>query len=153
MNYTYNLSEEYVNNLYHTIDIQQPRQLDIEEIAARIGLTVEYHPIGAMNAGDLIVLDSRVTPEEQWEDFGHELCHALWHSGGQISLPMPLRVYQEAKANNFAQYACIPSFMLRRMALPFRERDAVWLLQETFGVTAEFAQKRLRQYMQNLIYR
>ncbi|WP_262499732.1 ImmA/IrrE family metallo-endopeptidase [Planococcus sp. ANT_H30] len=97
-------------------------------------------------------MDERVTTTEQWQEFGHELCHAPWHSGNQITMPIPYQVYQENKSNNFAQYACIPSFMLHNMTLPNNEKEAIWLIMETFGVEHWFAEKRLRQYMQNLIY-
>ncbi|AQU79768.1 ImmA/IrrE family metallo-endopeptidase [Planococcus faecalis] len=152
MGYTYNASEDYLNNFYRSIGIHSPHQLDLEEIAYRNGLSVLYLPTESMNVKNAIVLDERVTTAEQWQDFGHELCHALWHSGNQITMPMPYQVYQENKSNNFAQYACIPSFMLHNMTLPNNEKEAVCLLMETFGVEHWFAEKRLRQYIQNLIY-
>lgn len=152
MSYTTNSTEDYINQLYRAIDIHHPHQLDIEEIASRNGLSVAYLATEAMNIKGTIVLDDRVAAAEQWQDFGHELCHALWHSGNQITMPMPYQVYQENKSNNFAQYACIPSFMLHGMKLPEHENEAIWLIMETFGVTRDFAEKRLRQYMQNLIF-
>lgn len=151
--YTCNSSEEYVNNMYREIGIHHPHQLALEEIAARNGISVFYLPTEPMNIETAIVLDSRNSEAVQWQDFGHELCHALWHAGRQIAVPMPLEVYQESKANNFAQYICIPTFMLRNMDLPAYERNAVWMIQETFGVEREFAEKRLRQYIKNLFER
>lgn len=150
MTYTTNWSEDYVNRMYQSIGIHQPHQLDLEEIAARNGLEVFYLPTEPMNIGKAIVLDDRATDKKSWQDFGHELCHALWHAGGQISVPMPFQVYQESKANNFAQYACIPAFMLTSMNLPAYEREAVWMIQEAFKVEQTFAEKRLQQYLQNL---
>ena len=152
MSYTYNWSEEYINNFYRAIDIYHPHQLDIEEIASRNGLSVAYLSTEPMNIKNVIVLDDRTAAAEQWQDFGHELCHALWHSGNQITMPMPYQVYQENKSNNFAQYACIPSFMLHGMKLPTHEKEAVWMIMETFGVERWFAEKRLQQYLRNLIY-
>lgn len=152
MSYTYNATEDYLNNFFQSIDIYSPQHLDLEEIAYRTGLSVLYMPTEAMNIKNTIILDERSTDAEQWQDFGHELCHALWHSGNQITMPMPYQVYQENKSNNFAQYACIPSFMLKQITLPDNENEAVWLIMETFGVTRPFAEKRLRQYIQNMIY-
>lgn len=151
--YTYNSSEEYVNNMYRAIGIFYPHQLDLEDIAARNGLTVFYLPTKPMIVDKAIVLDSRSPRREQWQDFGHELCHALWHAGRQIALPMPLQVYQESKANNFSQYACIPTFMLLNMNLPRYENQAVWMIQEAFGVEKDFAEKRLHQFLRNLYNR
>ncbi|KAA0956675.1 ImmA/IrrE family metallo-endopeptidase [Planococcus sp. ANT_H30] len=152
MSYTYNATEDYLNNFFQSIDIYSPQHLDLEEIAYRTGLSVLYMPTEAMNIKNTIILDERSTDAEQWQDFGHELCHALWHFGNQITMPMPYQVYQENKSNNFAQYACIPSFMLKQITLPDNENEAVWLIMETFGVTRPFAEKRLRQYIQNMIY-
>lgn len=153
MSYTYNWSEQYVNNMCQAIDIYQPHQLSIDALSSRNGISVFYRPCESMNLGAGIILDSRLSDAEQWEDFGHELCHALWHAGNQLTMPMPFQVYQENKSINFAQYLCIPTFMLERMDLPATESEAVWSIMETFKVTREFAAKRLHQYLQNLMYR
>lgn len=150
MNYTYNWSEDYVNHMYQAIGIYKPRQLNIETVSSRNGLAVIYGPRKSMIIDEVIFLDDRLSAAEQWEEFGHELCHALWHAGNQLTLPMPFRVYQEHKSINFAQYACVPSFMLRELELPKNEREAIWMIQEEFGVTREFAKKRLEQYIRNL---
>lgn len=148
--YTCNWSEEYVNNMYRAIGIHHPHQLDIEEIAARNKSSVIYLPNAPMRVENVIILDSRVSDAKRWQDFGHELCHVLWSLGNQITMPMPLEVYQENKSNNFAQYACIPTFMLQNLNMPAYEREAVWMIQEKFGVEREFAEKRLKQYIRNL---
>ncbi|PSL42170.1 uncharacterized protein DUF955 [Planomicrobium soli] len=153
MSYTYNWSEEYVNGMYRSLGIFHPHQLDMETIAARLGLSIICLPTEAMRLDKVIVLDSRDSNAKQWQDFGHELCHAIWHYGNQLTMPMPLQVYQENKSNNFAQYACIPTFMLQNLNLPAYERDAVWMIMEKFGVERDFAQKRLEQYIRNMYSR
>lgn len=150
MNYTTNWSEDYVNKMYQAIGVHRPHQLDIETISSKNGLSVIYLPRESINIDEVIFLDERLSNAEQWEEFGHELCHALWHAGNQLTLPMPFQVYQEHKSMNFAQYACVPTFMLRDMKLPALEREAVWMIQEEFGVTRAFAEKRLEQYLRNL---
>ena len=149
---TYNNLEEYIAQLLNRIDIYHPHQLSIESIYPRLGLTLSYIPYDAMFVNAHMFLDSRQSSEKQWQDFGHELCHALWHAGNQAIIPLSMQEYQEWKAENFAQHLCMPTFMLDRMTLPNNEKEAVWLLMETFGVERWFAEKRLRQYMQNLIY-
>ncbi|WP_377277366.1 ImmA/IrrE family metallo-endopeptidase [Planococcus dechangensis] len=146
----YNHSEDYVNHMYQSIIINHPHQLDPEDIAARNGLSLVYMRSSSMRIGDTIVINEDLSEEEQWQQFGHELCHALWHSGNQLHMPVPFRVYQEYKANNFAQYACIPSFMLHNMKLPKYEEIAVLMIQKEFGVSRDFAKKRLDQHLQNL---
>lgn len=153
MHYTYTHSEDYITQLLRRIDIHHPRQLNIETIAPRLGLEVHQFPHEPLYIAGNVFLDARSTQERQWQDFGHELCHALWHAGDQALIPLTMRELQEWKANSFAQQFCIPTFMLESIKLPDNDYKAVWLIQETFGVEYEFAEKRLQQYMQNLIYR
>lgn len=146
---TYNHLEEYVMQLLNRIDIYHPHQLNVENIYPRLRLSIHYIPHDAMFVAGNMFLDSRKSEAVQWQDFGHELCHALWHAGDQALIPLSMREYQEWKAENFAQNLCVPSFMLRNMELPAYERQAVWMIMEKFNVTREFAEKRLHQYIQN----
>lgn len=141
--------EDYVFNLYSNIGISHPRQLDPELVASRLGLTILYMPIDSVTGGDLIILDERLTDPQQWQDFGHELCHSLFHPSNQLKIPKPFKEYQEWKANSFAEHACIPTFMLDKMKLPNSEEKAIWMIQEKFRVEHDFAQKRLLQYLNN----
>ncbi|MBD7944753.1 ImmA/IrrE family metallo-endopeptidase [Psychrobacillus sp. Sa2BUA9] len=149
MRYTYNLMEEYVKKMYNTIGIYLPHQLDMESIAARLGTTLIYLPYGSMTVGNAILIDIRLSPTAQWQEFGHELCHVEWHDGNQRVLPSSFLEYQEWKASNFAYHACVPTFMLDRMNLPSSEVKAIFVVQETFNVDYEFAKKRLNQYLSN----
>ncbi|MFX3673324.1 MAG: ImmA/IrrE family metallo-endopeptidase [Paenisporosarcina sp.] len=141
------LLEDYIQKLYSKLNIYYPHQLNIETISTRLGLVVFYIPHKPMYIAGKVFLDNRCLQQEQWQSFGHELCHALWHIGNQSLIPKLYRDYQENTANNFAQHACIPSFMLYQMDLPRNEKKAIWLLQETFHVDYEFAKKRLGQYL------
>lgn len=150
MKYVYNNIEEYVKRVYRSIDIYVPRQLDMETIASRLGLNVEFFPCESVVIDQSIIIDSRLSPEQQWQDFGHELCHALLHVGNQVSVPIPFKLYQEWKATNFSYHVCVPTFMLLDMELPAEERLAVYEVRKTFKVEQEFAQKRLDQYLANV---
>lgn len=150
---TYNNLEEYVRQLLQHIDIYHPHQLNIETVYARLGIGIHYLEQDAMFVFGYIFLDSRKSEALQWQDFGHELCHALWHAGNQALIPLSMREYQEWKAENFAQHFCIPSFMLNDMKLPNYEREAIWMIMECFGVEREFAAKRLQQYLRNIQFR
>lgn len=147
---TYNNLEEYIQKLLHHIDIYHPHQMNIENLYSRLGIEVHYLEQDAMYVFGKVFLDSRTSDAIQWQDFAHELCHALWHAGNQALIPLSMREYQEWKAENFAQHLCIPSFMLDSIKLPNHRRETVWMLQEEFGVTQNFAEKRLEQYMRNL---
>ncbi|MDE0581512.1 ImmA/IrrE family metallo-endopeptidase [Planococcus sp. A6] len=149
----YNHLEEYINKLLNRIDVHSPHQLNITVISARLGLSVHYLPIDSMYLAGHIFLDSRKTDVQQWQDFAHELPHSCWHEGDQALISVMMREYQEWKADNFARNLCIPTFMIENMKLPSYEKEAIWMLQETFGVEKEFAAIRLQQYLQNLMYR
>lgn len=150
---TYGHLEEYIIRKLSGIDILHPYQLDIEVTASRLGFSVHYIDERPMFVAGRIFLDIRSTSAQRWQEFGHELCHALLHEGDQALATAMQREYQENKADNFAQHFCIPSFMLNNMNLPAYEPEAVWLIMETFGVERWFAEKRLQQYMRNLMYR
>jgi len=141
--------EDYIYRMYCGIHVTQPNQLDLETIAIRLGLSFEFAPLDSMHINGVIFIDSRKSPIEQWQDFCHELCHALMHFGNQSMMPIQYKDYLEWRAINFAQHACIPSFMLDRMDLPYHEKKAIWVLQKTFHVDYEFAKKRLYQYNMN----
>ena len=146
---TYNLLEEYIMTMYQSIGIYHPHQLDMEDIASRLGMTLIYMPVSSFNVEKAIILDVRKSDTEQWQDFGHELCHALLHIGNQNIMPLPFRLYQEWKAVSFALHACVPTFMLERLNLPGSEPKAIYMIQETFKVDCHFAKKRLNQYILN----
>lgn len=59
-----------------------------------------------------------------------------------------LPYYQEAKAKNFAQQFCVPTFMLRK--LPPLQLKA-YIISEKFNVTTQFAEKRLLHYKNQLL--
>lgn len=152
MGNTYNNLEEYIQKLLTSIGIYHPHQLNIETIYPRLGLCVYYFPHEAMVIEKNIFLDNRKGEAENWQNFAHELCHVRWHEGDQAFISVLMREWQEWKAENFSQHLCIPTFMLNKITLPNNENEAVWMIMETFRVTRPFAEKRLRQYIQNMIY-
>ena len=147
--YSYTHLEDFIFNLYSNIDIFYWHQLNPDLIGNRLGLTIDYLPINSFHDENIIILDSRLSDKEQWQDFGHELCHVILHTGNQLKTPPLFKEYKEWKANSFAEHACIPTFMLNRMKLPNSEESAIWMIQEKFGIEREFAQKRLHQYLNN----
>ncbi|WP_068983902.1 ImmA/IrrE family metallo-endopeptidase [Lysinibacillus xylanilyticus] len=149
MTFIYTHSEDYIRNLYSSINVTTPKQLDPRIIAPKLGLTLLYLPIDSMNSGNVISIDSRLSNEEQWQDFCHELGHAILHSGNQVKAISLFREYQEYKANNFALQACVPTFMLKKIELPIDEEKAINMIQLLFNVKYEFAQKRLNHYLNN----
>ncbi|SIT91468.1 ImmA/IrrE family metallo-endopeptidase [Edaphobacillus lindanitolerans] len=153
MKYTYTTIEEYVNVMYESIEIYHPRLLDPSEIAARLRLSTEFVPAPSIYRDGVIYIDERQSEERQWQEYCHELCHAMWHVGNQVCLPPPFKEYQEEKAQIFARHACIPSAMLMQLDIPDHEDAAVDMLCTTFCVEPEFARERLQQYIRNHLQR
>lgn len=141
--------EDYIKNLYLNIGIVKSEQIDINTIATRLRIKVILVPFNSMRANNVICINESITKEEQWEVFGHELCHALLHSGNQFGIPSSLREYQEWKANNFALHFCVPTFMINQLELPNTYQESVSLLRETFHLSTKFACKRLDRYITN----
>lgn len=129
--------------------ITRPNQLNIFDIAAKLDVYVEYWDRGsvALDSGDetTIFLDENLSPQSQWLQFGHELCHSKRHAGDQTVLPLDFIKYQEWDAHSFSLHFCVPTFMLERLDLPYDIYKATRLVQKTFNVTAEVAVKRLKQ--------
>ncbi|MEK4029356.1 ImmA/IrrE family metallo-endopeptidase [Pseudobacillus sp. FSL P4-0506] len=143
--------EDYIFSLYQSIHIYEPEQLRIELIASRLGVNVEY--IGGvsktihMPEQPLILINRHLTPEAQWQDFGHELGHLLRHCGNQMCLPPPFIELQEWQANNFALHFCIPTFMMEQLEFPWRKQEVIYLLARTFTVEFSFAAHRLERWL------
>lgn len=148
MNRTRIFLEDYIEEMYKSIGILTPRHLNIETISERLGITVMYMARSSMQVGNTMVIDSRLTDKEKWQVFCHELCHIQWHSVNQRVMNKLYLEYQEWKAESFAMYACIPSFMLEQMDLPTNMKEVVWDIHETFNVELSFAEERLEKWLQ-----
>jgi Zn-dependent peptidase ImmA (M78 family) len=160
MNYNYSTIEEYVKNLYHQLSIYVPEQIDMIDIAVKLDIWLHYENVKskAIEKDDVhsIFIDHRLSPQEQWQDFAHELCHVLMHCGSQLHLPPDFIEYQESKAKNFAYQFCVPTFMLEKLVFPARKKEAIWLIAQTFNVEYTFAKIRLDRWIlqkeSNVIY-
>ncbi|WP_338754229.1 ImmA/IrrE family metallo-endopeptidase [Bacillus sp. FJAT-52991] len=143
--------EDYIFSLYQSIGIYKPDQLDVETIAARLGVVLEYDDKSSKSfeLGEIpfIVLNNQFIPQQQWQDFGHELGHLLRHCGNQTVLPSSFREMQEWQANNFAQHFCIPTFMLEKMMFPWRKQEVIYTIAQVFHVEFTFAAERLERWL------
>lgn len=154
-NYCLTPLEDWIKGLYESMGIFEPSQINLIEIAARLNVWVHYVCAGsrAVDRKGLysMLIDKRLSPEEQWEDFGHELCHILRQAGNQLNMPHSFKEFQETKANNFAMHFCVPSFMLSKLEIPNYRSTAIELIASTFHVTTSFAKKRLAHYENQLL--
>lgn len=146
-------TEDYIESLYTKIGILLPHQLDVNEIAGKLGILIYFwdnpSQVLFLSGRAYIFLNQDLSPKQVWQDFCHELCHVLLHSGSQEKMPYSWIEYQEWKANNFMVQACVPTFMLNNITLPGTEDKAIQLIQELFNVEWDFAYKRLEQYKNN----
>lgn len=147
--------EQEVQELYHSFRIYRPDQIDMQDIADKMGIWLHTLPFRskAINRNGLksIIIDCRKTEPEQWEEFGHEVSHLKYHVGNQLWIREDLVDYQETKANNFARHFCVPTFMLLDSGLPATWAEAMLFVMETFNVTENFARKRLEHFNNQVI--
>lgn len=150
MEYTYTPLEEYIKKLYQqTLNINEPMFINMPEIAIQLKIKLCYfdeQSTAMCRKGNYrIFLNELLSPQEQWQDFGHELCHVLRHDGSQDKMGKPLLYLQENQANNFMLHFCVPTFMLLnyQIANYFNILDGIPFVTKNFNVTEEFARQRL----------
>jgi Zn-dependent peptidase ImmA (M78 family) len=150
LNYTFTPLESWIENLYKHLSISTPEQLNMIDIAAKLQIWLHFVDTesAALDRDGLysLIIDRRLSKEQQWEDFGHELGHILRHAGNQMMLPYSMVKLQEAQANNFALHFCVPTFMLLQRPIPRLEREFIYDICTTFNVTYPFAKKRLAHF-------
>jgi Zn-dependent peptidase ImmA (M78 family) len=150
LHYTYTPLESWIEKLYKHLSISRPDQLNMIDIAAKLQIWLHFENIEstAIDRTGLysLIIDRRLNPQQQWEDFGHELCHVLRHAGNQMLLPDSMVQLQEYQANNFALQFCVPTFMLLRLPFPSTKREFIAEICSTFNVTEAFAKRRLEHF-------
>ncbi|WP_153732746.1 ImmA/IrrE family metallo-endopeptidase [Sporosarcina obsidiansis] len=146
--------EDYIQELYFGWNINSPEQLNKYIIAdqSNIGIYLTSNTSEAFywDGRYYIFIDRKQNDRQRWQDFGHELCHVLRHSGHQGRMPPLFRQLQEWQADNFMFHFCVPTFMLHRIRLPPDQRAAVALISETFNVDYRFAEIRLARYVSKI---
>lgn len=139
-------TEDYIQQFLLERHIRKPKDLTIENIASSLDVSVYYWEYSSecvyVNEKCLIFINYNRTPQEQWQEFGHEIAHYLWHAGRQEFLPTLFTELQEWQANYFSYHLCVPTFMLQRL----KPRITPNMIVNTFQVEYHFACKRLEMY-------
>ncbi|WP_341320356.1 ImmA/IrrE family metallo-endopeptidase [Solibacillus sp. FSL H8-0523] len=152
----YSHLEDYIKTLFHQLELTEPATLNMRAVAKKLDIKLFYweNASQAIFYDDMtaIFIDSRISPEVQWQDFTHELCHALIHTGDQLFMPPLFREYQEFKANNFMYHACIPTFMLDQIENLDYTTCSIHAVQQLFNVEYDFARRRLKNYLNKKLY-
>ncbi len=146
----YSHLEDFIINLYHTIGIMEPKQLDMYTIAERLGISITYRKSN-YRLGSEVILSPGNTKQKEWQLFGHEVGHVLRHSGQQLGMHWLFIELQEFQANHFSYHFCVPTFMLRKLELPFSKRQATYQVAKTFNVEYGFASKRLGMFESKMV--
>ncbi|QTD40640.1 ImmA/IrrE family metallo-endopeptidase [Sporosarcina sp. Te-1] len=153
--YQYSHLEDYIHDLYQSMNISVSTQINKYLIAERLDIHL-YLIDGASEAVHFdnkyyIFINRHANTKQKWQDFGHELCHVLRHEGHQRFMCPAFRELQEWQADNFMYHFCIPTFMLTEVLLPQDQYDAVCLIADTFNVEYGFAEERLKRYQAKLL--
>lgn len=148
MKYNFTHLEDWVKKFYNGLGIYHPHQIDYQDIADRLGIEVHLENITSRCLGEDIILDKRLSPEEQYQDFGHELGHALRHEGNQLFMSQSFLTLQENQAKTFMYNFCVPTFMLLNYEITnyINIYDGISFVIEKFKVTESFAEERLVQF-------
>lgn len=143
-------TELYIYNFLKSLSIYCPDQLNIENISRKSKIEVQYWDCSSESVHykghKIILLNNNLTYQQQWQEFGHELCHVLWHAGRQENISDSFCSYQEGQADNFAYHLCIPTFMLCRL-----KGVSTYEVMNLFNVEYGFASKRLEMYRNKII--
>lgn len=154
MRYIYTPLEDFIFHLYTSLSIIHPHEIDMHQIAQKLNIRLSFwdetSEASFIRGKYRIFINNKQSIQQQWQDFGHELCHVLFHEGYQFQMPIDFILYQELKANNFMYHFCVPTFMLEKLTLPSWKGEAIQVVADTFNVEIEFAQKRLDQYLRNI---
>ncbi|MCM3110638.1 ImmA/IrrE family metallo-endopeptidase [Lederbergia lenta] len=149
----YSYLEDYIYELYSSIGVKDPIDLQLYSIARRIGVKILYKEKPFRFNNEVILREGSIS--EEWMEFGHEICHYLRHCGNQLIMHPLFRELQEWQADYFAYHFCVPTFMLSKITMPNHRNEAIWLIAETFNVEVEFAERRLDMWInkrQSFIY-
>lgn len=88
-----------------------------------------------------IIFLNKSNKKREWQEFGHEICHYLRHSGNQTKMDPLFIELQEYQADSFAYHFCIPTFMLENLYY-----YNTYNIMQLFNVEHQFAKKRLEMY-------
>lgn len=136
----YSHLEDYIYELYTTIGVKKPKDLDMYTIAKKLGVKVTYEENINFYFDNEIYL-KKGTKKQEWVDFAHELCHKLRHAGVQLNMHRLFIDLQEYQANYFTYHFCVPTFMLDQL-----KEVSVYEIMNQFNVEYDFAVRRLEMY-------
>ncbi|MDF2534382.1 MAG: Phage-like element protein xkdA [Bacillales bacterium] len=157
MEYTYTQLEDFIKQLYKRLSISDPIEINMMEIADNLNIKLHFYDDGSTaicrKSVFHIFINERLTVQEKWQDFGHELCHVLRHEGSQNGMVKPFLYLQENQAENFMYYFCVPTFMLLNFKISsfLDVKAGIPFVVQNFNVTETFAEERLKRFKRQLL--
>jgi Zn-dependent peptidase ImmA (M78 family) len=157
LKYTYTPLEDYIRDLYQRLSIFEPKHINMRDISKRLKIQLHFYDDGSTaicrQGVYRIFIDNRLTDKEQWQDFGHELCHVLRHEGSQNGMVKPFIYLQENQAENFMYHFCVPTFMLLNYKISnfLDVKAGIPFVVQNFNVTETFAEERLLHFKNQLL--
>jgi Zn-dependent peptidase ImmA (M78 family) len=162
LEYTYTPLEDFVKNLYQKLSILEPKEINMKGIAEQLNIQLYFYDDGStaveVDGIQRIFIDERLSKAQQWQDFGHELCHSIRHSGNQLlmsedDLHLSFMRLQENQAENFMYHFCVPTFMLLNYKISnfLDVKAGIPFVVKNFNVTEQFAEERLNRYKRQLL--
>src|SRR5690625_4432433 len=101
-----NHTEQYIQQIYQYIKVNNPLLLNIELIVNQLNLEVVYWPhssaIATHKGRYIIFLNNRLSMQQQWQDFGHEMYHYFFDETNYCLINELYAQYGESKADYFA---------------------------------------------------
>ncbi|WP_342341476.1 ImmA/IrrE family metallo-endopeptidase [Halobacillus kuroshimensis] len=145
--YTTTTLEDSITKWYKNHEIILPEDLCIHRIELKSHISLLSKPTYAryMKVGNFqeIIVDSRIPIIYQREQFFHELCHALRHTGRQSIMPKAFYELQERDARHFTLYASLPYHMIKEYTLTDPEIIDLW--SQDFNIPLDICQERLEK--------
>lgn len=145
--------ESWIVERYQKLGILTPDDLNEKQICKIYQIhykrALEAHSL-SIGQFKLITVKETSTTKEQREQFYHELCHLLRHTGRQIMMPKAFRELQERDAKHFTRYAAIPFYMLKKFDL--NDPDIIKIMSDRFKVTEELCHERLQKIFDRITY-
>lgn len=145
--------ESWISDWYIENNILEPEDISIEIISELNTILCEEKSMNSHflenKSFKMIIIDSRVSLENQREQFFHELCHILRHAGKQTMMPKSFLELQEWNAKHFTRYATIPYHMLK--FIDYTSPDAVTVTSSMFKVTPQLVIERFSEIKRRVL--
>lgn len=157
MDYSMTKLEEDIQNLYHELSITDISPSSMKYIAKQLQIKLKISDVSSQalnyNGEYYIFINNKLSAQEQWQEFGHEIGHRIKHVGDQKTMFTQFRCLQEWQADNFMYHFCVPTFMLLKLNISnyCNIEYGISFISETFNVTDDFARKRLQMFKSQML--